>query len=194
MVPIYSIDSWISLRWIVVAPYLNLVRDAYEGYVLFSFFELLVTYVEKDQEGFCGELLAEKPPLKLALPLCCFHFRPGPYFLLWVKRMTLQFALVKPLFAIIALVLEPFELFGKMCREEIVGIFIYDLFICKKAMERFLQQRAFFTTQFLPTFLCLLLCTFWSYFTLQQRMNLLLSSQLESSCRSKRFCFLHFGR
>ncbi len=31
MVPIYSVDSWFSLRFAFVAPYLNLVRDAYEG-------------------------------------------------------------------------------------------------------------------------------------------------------------------
>ncbi len=45
MVPIYSVDSWFSLRFAFVAPYLNLLRDAYEGEqskstrkVVFSFF------------------------------------------------------------------------------------------------------------------------------------------------------------
>ena len=111
MVPIYAIDSWISLRFVQVAPYFNLIRDAYEGYVLFAFLQLLICYIEGEDEGSAGDKLAERGPVKLPLPLCCISFQPGHYFLLWVKRLTLQYALIRPLTAIIALVLEPFGLY-----------------------------------------------------------------------------------
>jgi hypothetical protein len=45
-------------------------------------------------------------------PLSCLKFTPGHYFLLWVKRLVLQFAFVKPVCAIAAVCLEPFGLFG----------------------------------------------------------------------------------
>ena len=46
MVPIYSFDSWMSLRFRQAAVYLDLVRDSYEAYVLYCFFALLVAYIE----------------------------------------------------------------------------------------------------------------------------------------------------
>jgi hypothetical protein len=113
MVPIYSVDSWFSLRYAFIAPYLNLVRDAYEGYVLFAFFSLLVVYLEGDREGTAGSVLARKGPKKHPFPLVFLpHFHPGPYFFLWVKRLVLQFAFVKPICAIAAVCLEPFGLLG----------------------------------------------------------------------------------
>jgi hypothetical protein len=49
-----QVDSWFSLRYSFIAPYLNLVRDAYEGYVLFAFFSLLICFLEGDKEGSAG--------------------------------------------------------------------------------------------------------------------------------------------
>ena len=48
MVPIYAIDSWISLRWIEYSIYFDLLRDAYEAYVVYSFFALLVSFINND--------------------------------------------------------------------------------------------------------------------------------------------------
>ena len=133
MVPIYSVDSWFSLRFNAVSTYLNLIRDAYEGYgmamrarralsicslhsplaVLFCFFALLIAYVEGNRPGSCGQILASKGPKSHPWPLTCIHFTPGPYFLLWMKRLILQFAILRPLLAIVAVCLEPFGLFGE---------------------------------------------------------------------------------
>ena len=51
MVPIYSIDSWMSLRFRDAAIYLDVIRDSYESYVLYCFFMLLVTYIEGEDDG-----------------------------------------------------------------------------------------------------------------------------------------------
>ena len=45
MVPIYAIDSWISLRWIELSVYLDLLRDIYEAYVVYTFFTLLISFI-----------------------------------------------------------------------------------------------------------------------------------------------------
>jgi hypothetical protein len=46
MVPIYAINSWVSLRWSFVSLYLDLIRDSYEAYVVYQFFVLLVEFID----------------------------------------------------------------------------------------------------------------------------------------------------
>jgi len=42
MVPIYSIESWLCLRFHTLAIYIETLRDCYESYVLYSFFQFLI--------------------------------------------------------------------------------------------------------------------------------------------------------
>tara|TARA_R110002050_G_scaffold233642_1_gene369557 strand:+ start:1917 stop:2237 length:321 start_codon:yes stop_codon:yes gene_type:complete len=49
MVPIYAFDSWLSLRFVGMAVYLNVFRDFYEAFALYSFFVLLVNYMEGEE-------------------------------------------------------------------------------------------------------------------------------------------------
>jgi len=42
MVPIYSIESWLCLRFHEIAIYIETLRDVYESYVLYSFFQFLI--------------------------------------------------------------------------------------------------------------------------------------------------------
>ena len=42
MVPIYSIESWLCLRFHELAIYIETLRDVYESYVLYSFFQFLI--------------------------------------------------------------------------------------------------------------------------------------------------------
>jgi hypothetical protein len=41
MVPIYSIESWLALRFNEQKLYLETMREAYEAYVVYSFFKLM---------------------------------------------------------------------------------------------------------------------------------------------------------
>lgn len=45
MVPIYATDSWLSLRFKDAALYLDLMRDSYEGYVIYLFLALMIAYL-----------------------------------------------------------------------------------------------------------------------------------------------------
>jgi hypothetical protein len=73
-VPIYSIESWLALRFKDQKLYLEVAREAYEGYVIYNFFSLLLV--------FCGgaehlrRLLLEKAAVTgqsrahMLFPLC----------------------------------------------------------------------------------------------------------------------------
>ncbi len=50
MVPIYAVDSFVSLRFKNVALYVDMLRDCYEGYALYLFLALMVGYLGDGDE------------------------------------------------------------------------------------------------------------------------------------------------
>lgn len=50
MVPIYAIDSFVSLRFKEAALYVDMLRDCYEGYALYLFLALMVGYLGDGDE------------------------------------------------------------------------------------------------------------------------------------------------
>lgn len=50
MVPIYAIDSFVSLRFKETALYVDMLRDCYEGYALYLFLALMVGYLGDGDE------------------------------------------------------------------------------------------------------------------------------------------------
>ena len=69
MVPIYSVDSWLSIRFHKFSLYFDLFRDCYEAYVLYIFFRLLVEYMGGERR--LGAILTSKEDLSHVFPLCC---------------------------------------------------------------------------------------------------------------------------
>lgn len=63
MVPIYALNSWFALRYKDIAFYLNTPREAYEAFVVYSFYQFLIAYLEK-KEGHVDVLMASKPPVR----------------------------------------------------------------------------------------------------------------------------------
>ncbi|KNC55848.1 uncharacterized protein AMSG_11291 [Thecamonas trahens ATCC 50062] len=107
LVPIYAIDSWLSLYFHHWSLYLDTVRDVYEAYVIYNFFSLLITYLGGVSSA--SAVLARKPPLKHPLPLR-WILQPmdvaSPGFLHKCKLGALQFVLIKPAMAVVAVVCE----------------------------------------------------------------------------------------
>ena len=50
MVPIYSFESWLCLRFKSVAIYIETLRDCYESYVLYSFLQYLIQVLGGEEE------------------------------------------------------------------------------------------------------------------------------------------------
>jgi len=104
MIPIYTIDSYLSLLFKDYALYFNVARDCYEAYVLYMFFRLLVEMADGEEN--LARQLEQIPQMKYSLPFCCFHIKPGRIFLHRCKQMILQFVVFKPILAALTFILE----------------------------------------------------------------------------------------
>ena len=122
MVPVYSLSSFLSLLLSEHIIYFNLVRDCYEAFVLYQFFSLLVYYfdsvsretLDMDDDAQTGDYLSTLPTRYHPFPCCCLPLiRPGHSFLRTIKQCVLQYVAVKPLLALIAIILELFDLYGE---------------------------------------------------------------------------------
>lgn len=100
MVPIYSIDSWLSFRFYWLSVYFDLFRDCYEAIVIYEFYVLLVEYAGGYQRT--KDAFQKRPAFKLVVPLCCWQVTPRRGLLRWLNRLTLQYVLIRPFMAVIA--------------------------------------------------------------------------------------------
>jgi hypothetical protein len=114
MVPVYALSSWLSLLLAHYTIYFNLVRDCYEAFVLYQFFSLLIHYfntvsganIEEPGDATTAHFLSDYPRRYHPFPCCCWPpIEPGPVFLLTTKRCVLQYVVVKPLVALVAIIL-----------------------------------------------------------------------------------------
>jgi len=104
MVPVYSIDSWLSFRFYWLSVYFDLFRDCYEAFVIYEFYSLLVEYTGGYEKS--KSTLEQKPSFKLVIPLCCWEVAPKRGLVRWLSRLTLQYVVIKPPLAVMAIILE----------------------------------------------------------------------------------------
>ena len=106
--PLYAMYSLVALVLMEYQVYLLIFRDAYEAYVLWQFMALCIEYIGGEQAVL--EHLNGQPPMRLEIPLCCIQVMHWEKFYVWVKRGIIQYMIVRPLMAIVSIIL---ELFGK---------------------------------------------------------------------------------
>ncbi|KYQ91305.1 transmembrane protein [Tieghemostelium lacteum] len=107
--PIYAVDSWLSLytKRYYWGLFIIIARDCYEAYVLYSFFKLLCCYLGGEEAIIA--LLQRKERHYILFPLCCISFLPGKRFYIICLQFILQYAIIKPINAIIAAILFVFD-------------------------------------------------------------------------------------
>ncbi|KAK1945692.1 Transmembrane protein 184 [Phytophthora citrophthora] len=107
MVPIYATDSWLSLRFKDAALYLDLMRDSYEGYVIYLFLALMIAYLGGGNNERVIASMRGLPDLNHPWPFKRWlkPIQMGPGFLRDCKMATMQFVVVKPMMAFVAIVL-----------------------------------------------------------------------------------------
>ncbi|UZJ51936.1 hypothetical protein CBS101457_001256 [Exobasidium rhododendri] len=109
MVPIYSLSSLASLFSLDAAFVIDLVRDIYEAFVILSFFSLLVEYLGGERSLLI--LVHGRKPVPHPFPVSLF-FSPldisDPYTFLGLKRGVLQYVQIKPILAVLTVVLKSF--------------------------------------------------------------------------------------
>ncbi|KAM7152146.1 transmembrane protein 184A isoform 2-T6 [Macrochelys suwanniensis] len=111
IVPIYAFDSWLSLLLIgshQYYVYFNSVRDCYEAFVIYSFLSLCFEYLG-GESTIMSEIRGKPIASSCLYGTCCLQgmsYSIG--FLRFCKQATLQFCIVKPLMAIVTIVLQAF--------------------------------------------------------------------------------------
>ncbi|XP_030047529.1 transmembrane protein 184C [Microcaecilia unicolor] len=113
MVPIYSLDSWISLKYPGIAIYVDTCRECYEAYVIYNFMVFLSNYLTNR----CPNLviiLEAKDQQKHLPPLCCCPpWAMGDVLLFRCKLGVLQYTVVRPVTTIIALICQLSGVYGE---------------------------------------------------------------------------------
>lgn len=109
MVPIYAFDSWISLRFRQAALYLDMLRDVYEGYVLYLFLALCIAYLGRGNDYEILKYCQLPPGLEHPWPfrlVCRGGVPTGENFVRFCKLGTLQYSVMKPILTMMALSLK----------------------------------------------------------------------------------------
>ncbi|KAJ3130268.1 hypothetical protein HK098_004315 [Nowakowskiella sp. JEL0407] len=102
MVPVYALTALISLSSRAISHYADTVRDLYEAFVVYTFFNLLINYLGGERALL--SLLEKKMsthhiwPVRLVLPPLDLS---DPYTFLFIRRGVLQFIILKPILAIL---------------------------------------------------------------------------------------------
>uniref|UniRef100_A0AAV2KJ10 Transmembrane protein 184A n=1 Tax=Knipowitschia caucasica TaxID=637954 RepID=A0AAV2KJ10_KNICA len=111
IVPVYSFDSWLSLLFISndqYYVYFDSVRDCYEAFVIYNFLSLSFEYLG-GESAIMSEIRGKPIQSSCLYGTCCLtgtSYSIG--FLRFCKQATLQFCVVKPIMAVITIVLQAF--------------------------------------------------------------------------------------
>ncbi|GAU97931.1 hypothetical protein RvY_09149 [Ramazzottius varieornatus] len=112
MVPLYALDSWISLLFIEgegYYVYFNAVRDCYEAFVIYSFLCLCHEYIG-GESNIMAEIRGKPIRSSWLAGTCCLKGKSYTIgFLRFCKQATLQFCVVKPVMALITVILHAFD-------------------------------------------------------------------------------------
>lgn len=124
MVPLFAIISWISLCAPSAAEYLNLIRDTYESYVIYAFFQLMIALMGGMDTVYRNLMVEERPLLKHVFPLCYLQpIRVTPIFVRKCRLCLFQFMVLKPLVTIAVLILTAKNLMGDSLFDATRGYF-----------------------------------------------------------------------
>ncbi|XP_061849984.1 transmembrane protein 184A isoform X2 [Colius striatus] len=108
IVPVYAFDSWLSLLLLGSHHYFDSVRDCYEAFVIYSFLSLCFEYLG-GESTIMTEIRGKPIASSCFYGTCCLQgmsYSIG--FLRFCKQATLQFCIVKPLMAIVTIILQAF--------------------------------------------------------------------------------------
>ncbi|KAH9915457.1 DUF300-domain-containing protein [Epithele typhae] len=107
MVPLYAVSSFISLFSLDAAFFIDVVRDIYEAFVIYCFFDLLIAYLGGERSLLI--LLHGRPPKYPVFPSNIFWPEvdvSDPYTFLFLKRGVIQYVQIKPLLALATVILK----------------------------------------------------------------------------------------
>ncbi|XP_042201068.1 transmembrane protein 184ba isoform X2 [Callorhinchus milii] len=111
IVPIYASDSWLSLLFFTndqYYVYFDTIRDCYEAFVIYNFLSLCYEYLG-GESTIMAEIRGKPIESSCVYGTCCLWGKTYSIgFLRFCKQATLQFCVVKPIMAVITVILQAF--------------------------------------------------------------------------------------
>lgn len=107
MVPIYSIASFTSMVSLSAAAFVDPIRDVYEAFTIYTFFQLLINYLGGERALIV--MTHGRAPVEHLWPLNHVLRKvdiSDPHTFLSIKRGILQYAWLKPILAVAAIVMK----------------------------------------------------------------------------------------
>lgn len=104
MVPIYSLDSWLALRYPSLAIYVDTCRECYEAYVIYNFLVFLLNFLSNQYPSLVLMLEVQQQQPHLPPLCCCPPWSMGEVLLFRCKLGVLQYTVVRPVTTVIALI------------------------------------------------------------------------------------------
>lgn len=103
MVPIYAVNSWLSLRFKEARIYIDPIRECYEAFVIYNFYMYLVAYLE-DEYGDIMTYFSTKEQINHIWPMstCLKPWKMGEEFFWETKRGVLSYVIARPLMTAIS--------------------------------------------------------------------------------------------
>ncbi|XP_076427595.1 transmembrane protein 184C-like isoform X3 [Peromyscus maniculatus bairdii] len=106
MVPIYSLDSWLALKFPQVGIYADTCRDCYEAYTIYNFMIFLTNYLTIRIPNVMLYLEAKEQEQHLIPLFCCPPWAMGEMLLFRCKLGVLQYTVIRPIISLITLICE----------------------------------------------------------------------------------------
>lgn len=107
MVPIYSVSSWTSIISLKASSFISPVRDIYEAFTIYTFFQLLINVLGGERALII--MTHGRPPIDHAWPLSqCLPKVDisDPYTFLAIKRGILQYVWLKPVLTLVTIIMK----------------------------------------------------------------------------------------
>ncbi|XP_062414297.1 transmembrane protein 184C-like isoform X1 [Pungitius pungitius] len=104
MVPIYSLDSWLALRYPGLAIYVDTCRECYEAYVIYNFLVFLLSFLSNQYPSLVLMLEVQQQQPHLPPLCCCPPWPMGEVLLFRCKLGVLQYTVARPVTTVIALI------------------------------------------------------------------------------------------
>jgi len=111
MVPIYSVNAFLGIRFSEYSVYFDSLRECYEAYVIYNFMKYLLNYLYSEYD--LEETLALKRQVPHLVPFC--FFRPwtmGKELIARCKHGALQYTVIRPVTTAIAFLCELAGVYG----------------------------------------------------------------------------------
>eukprot|EP00164_Ancoracysta_twista_P003053 GFYU01004073.1.p1 GENE.GFYU01004073.1~~GFYU01004073.1.p1 ORF type:complete len:451 (-),score=90.59 GFYU01004073.1:61-1413(-) len=134
IVPLYAIESWLSLYYHEYSLWFDTIRDVYEAFVIYNFLILCMKVLGGDSEVIHKIQSRQLLRSWLWCTCCLPQFQLDSLFIRRMKQGTLQYVVIKPLMTIVTLVLHAKGLYhdGEMRfdRGYVYVSFIVNISVC----------------------------------------------------------------